>query len=462
MVPSAAPQSPEAPVQSDYWRALFHRWFVQYNPLYLVSAALVLVGLNLVSQGLAHQGSLYGPLGVALLAEVYAGVLIAGAALLYRRGQERSAVLLALLAIVYQADLTLHTETCAVLGGIGVVPALLWLAAFGAKLIGLGRAFRLRIRPRALLTALLGAVGLVVLPYVLPHVDRDAAGTLVALLLFVLGALAPTRLDDSATPLSEQTAWGRLVLRRSVIATWAIWTVLLLLHIAFWSLEHDIAVARAIPAVLALLVARQRSEGQMWAITASSTALVALAAPSCLSAASALAAITLLVRASSRRRVTSTHDRVASNGPDEAPSPYRRATQEEREETIELLPVPPPERLRLFTGTLAASYLAVCAFGWHGDLWPNHSPWLDAAFGIVGLAMALRFRARLILVLVAGIAVSRLKSVGLLPRPQSVIEWGVLSLALGFSLLLGSLALSFLPLRRSDARGPAHREPDAS
>ena len=35
------------------FRALAHRWFVQYNPLYLISAALVLVGVFLMSRGLS-------------------------------------------------------------------------------------------------------------------------------------------------------------------------------------------------------------------------------------------------------------------------------------------------------------------------------------------------------------------------------------------------------------------------
>ncbi|RYE82870.1 MAG: hypothetical protein EOO75_20050, partial [Myxococcales bacterium] len=56
----------------DFWPALLRRWFVHYNPLYLASAMLVLVGLTLVSRGLVEQGSQRGQLGVALLAEVYA------------------------------------------------------------------------------------------------------------------------------------------------------------------------------------------------------------------------------------------------------------------------------------------------------------------------------------------------------------------------------------------------------
>ena len=105
---------------ADYWQRLLHRWFVQYNPIYLVSAMLVLGGMITAARGLAHEGSLYGPLGIAIIAEVYALALIGGAALLTRIRQKRPAVLLALITIAYQSDLTLHTETCAFLGGIGI------------------------------------------------------------------------------------------------------------------------------------------------------------------------------------------------------------------------------------------------------------------------------------------------------------------------------------------------------
>ena len=74
---------------ADALRRLLHRWFVEYNPLALASAMLVLVGLNLLSKGLAERASVSGALGVALVAEVYALALISSAALAYRiRAQE--------------------------------------------------------------------------------------------------------------------------------------------------------------------------------------------------------------------------------------------------------------------------------------------------------------------------------------------------------------------------------------
>ena len=113
---------------ADFWRKLLHRWLVQYNPLYLLSASLCLAGMILCSRGLAHGGSAHGELVVALIAEVYAGALIGGAALLTRIGQRRPAVMLALITALYQCDLTLHTEASACLGSVGVAASAVWAA----------------------------------------------------------------------------------------------------------------------------------------------------------------------------------------------------------------------------------------------------------------------------------------------------------------------------------------------
>ena len=45
------PSDPDPPA-ADAWRRLLYRWFVQYNPLYLVSAMLVLAGCTLWSRGI--------------------------------------------------------------------------------------------------------------------------------------------------------------------------------------------------------------------------------------------------------------------------------------------------------------------------------------------------------------------------------------------------------------------------
>lgn len=471
--PSTTSASPLEPDASRYWRDLFHLWFVRYNPLYLVSAMLVLAGLNLVSKGLASEGSLAGPLAVGLVAEVYAAALIGGAALLTRAGQRRPAVLLALVALVYQGDLTLHTETCSVLGLLGAGLSALWLAVFVAKLVALAWALRVRVAKRALLAATAGALGLAFLPRALAEAGADRAGTLLALFVFGLGVLLPRDLAASVSPRpgAELDAWGRLVLRRTVLAAWALWATLLALHVAFWASETPIAVARVLPALVALVLARQPREARVWAIAGGALLLVAVARPTQLSGVAALVAMTLALRAFTRLRTP-----VAADAPlDDDGSPYRarghargewdeQDPRDERDqrgrgrvEIVEVLaPVSAEERLRLLTGALAATYVAQWTGGWgawQGGALPPHHLLVDLVFLAAAAALAWRLRGRLVLVFASAVVGHGLLAAGLVPRPHSLVGWGVSALALGFLLLFGSIGVSYaLPRRGAGAR----------
>src|SRR5690606_9630249 len=103
VAPRAAMQHTASEAAHDahaFWRRLLHRWFVEYNPFYLLSATLVLGGMILTSRALAAGGGVYGQVGVAAIAELYASALIGGAALLTRIGQRRPAVMLAVLTVL--------------------------------------------------------------------------------------------------------------------------------------------------------------------------------------------------------------------------------------------------------------------------------------------------------------------------------------------------------------------------
>jgi hypothetical protein len=52
-----AAETPSPTPEADAWRRLMHRWFVEYNPLYLVSAMLVLGGIWLLSREAAACAS---------------------------------------------------------------------------------------------------------------------------------------------------------------------------------------------------------------------------------------------------------------------------------------------------------------------------------------------------------------------------------------------------------------------
>jgi hypothetical protein len=435
MTPTPTPTHAES--GSELWQRLLHCWFVQYNPIYLVSATLVLGGMIATSRGLAHEGSLYGPLGVALIAELYACALIGGAALLTRIGQRRPAVMLALITVLYQSDLTLHTETCALLGGVGVIAGVAWLAIFAAKLHALAWAVRVRLAPRAVATALLGALGLVLLPHVLSRLDARAAGAVLAVFVYALGSLAPGGASEAATSLVPLDAWAAKVLARSVRATWSVWGVLLALHALFWSTQHPLFLGAVVPAFALLALRRVRREAHVWVALASSFVVVLVVAPSATSACAFAAAVALAQRAFSRSAtLASLHERSAPTMREQ--SPYRNDE-----------PAPPvmhldvAARARLLAGALFGLYASIWTLGWSGGALPPHLVALDAALVVAVAALVWRLRARLALAPLAAIGVHAVFASGLVPPPRSLLEWGAASVVLGFLLLVISLVTSY-------------------
>lgn len=409
--------------REDYWQRLLHRWFVQYNPIYLVSAMLVLGGMITAARGLAHEGSLYGPLGIAVIAEVYALALIGGAALLTRIRQRRPAVLLAIITIAYQSDLTLHTETCAFLGSVGVAASVGWLALFVVKLRALAWALHVRPSRRAIATASFGAAGLAFAPHVLGALDARTAGGVIAVFVFALGSLCPRSPEDAVTTLVPLGEWGRTVLRRMVRAAWIIWGVLLGLHILFWSSQREIQLAAILPA-LALLAARGlHRERSFWAAVIALLAVVALLEPAGLAGAALLVALTLVQRALS-------------------------ATS----------PVAAPERVRLFSGGLFAIHLAIWTMGWRGGALPDHVLLLDGALVASVLLMVWRLRARAALFPLTALCTHGAVATGLVPPPRTLFQYGMTAVALGFVLLAGSLATSYR-LRRFSGDEPSPPPP---
>jgi hypothetical protein len=247
-------------------RRLFHRWFIEYNPLYIVSAALVLRGVNLLSHTVNLQ------LGVPAIVELYAWTLIGGAALLYRTGLRRPAVMLALLAVVYQGDLTLHTETCAYLGATGAVASIVWLASFALKLLALVRALRLRVARSALVVPMLGASMLVVVPRLVRIADAQTGGIIAACAIFFVAAagLWTSRTIESRHALD---AWGRTVLRRATLAVWSIWAALFVMHIGFLFSQRAMDATALAPLPFILATRFVRREIFVWMLFSVAVAL---------------------------------------------------------------------------------------------------------------------------------------------------------------------------------------------
>lgn len=430
---------PSTPARDpDALRRLLHRWFVVYNPLYLVSAALVLVGLNLVSQGVATHGELRGPLGVAILAELYAGALLGGVAILLRRGLTRPAVLLALIAILYQGDLTLHTETCGVFGARGLPWALAWLGLFGVKLRVLARLFGLRLSLRTRVTALTGAAALTLLPFTRLHAEER--GLAVAFLLVALGVALPRTLAETVESRRPLDAWGQTVLRRVVVATFALWGVMLALHVVFWSSQSRVDPVPVALAFVTLYLARQRSELRVWLVVVGGL-LVTVAFSSRLPVVALFAACTFAIRAFSRVRSVVEVEAVGE-GAAEA-GPYRREPPAEgptvRPTFVVLLErVATDERLRLLTGALFSFYLVFWSAPVFGSDFPHHLLSLDLALVLGTVILSLR-GARLVIAGTTSLVVHGLVVSHTLPVPTTALAWGVVTLTAGFVILFGSV-----------------------
>jgi hypothetical protein len=382
------------------WKRLFHRWFIEYNPLYLLSAALVLRGVNLLSHGLASAGHVYAEIGVPAVAEAYAWALIAGAALLTRTGLRRPGVMVALLAVLYQGDLTLHTETCAYLGAAGWVASGVWLASFVLKLRALAWAVRLRGSRSAFFVPTFGALGLVVVPRWVQHLDAHAASALVALWLFAVFAshMWTACRVDSAVTLDD---WGKTVLRRSLAATWILWGSLALLHVAFWlsSRRAEPSVLMVLPALLA--APRMKRESHAWGAVLGTLAVTLAASPGFFGLAAFLSSVVLAKRAFDAVR---TGQRASTLG----------------------------------VGVLACAYLTVWSFG----PFPDHMLWLDGVFASSLVLAAWRLRAYIGLLPLGATLAHHAVRASILTVPVSTLEWGTWSVVVGFVLLGATIGAS--------------------
>jgi hypothetical protein len=437
----------------SFWRRLLHRWLVQYNPLYLLSATLVLGGMILTSRGLAHEGSVYGEVGVAAIAELYAVALIGGAALLTRIGQRRPAVMLALLTALYQGDLTLHTETCAYLGSVGTWAAAAWLALFVAKLYALAWALKLELSRSAVLLASLGALGLAVLPQVLDRMDARGASAVIALWSFALASLYPSQRVTSRGPLDP---WGQTVLRRSIRAAWLMWGVLLGLHVLFWSTQHRLELEALVPVLPLLATRRIRNEARVWCGVVATLVIVALRSPELFAVSALVAAAALCLRALSGVLVRSGDTPVEGSRHTTLQSPYRAFNAE----TTSAAVAPPPSmfgapsdvqsiavgdraKLRLLVGAGFALYLSVWTHGWTSGPWPAHVVALDLLMVTAVLLVVWRARVRFPLAPLAAASVHFIVQVRLIPAPRSLLQWGTAAMGLGFASLMIALATSY-------------------
>ncbi len=428
----------------DPLRSLLHRWFVEYNPLYLFSAALVLAGVTLVSYDLASSEALVG-LEMTAVAEVYALMLIGGAALLVRIGQRRAGVMVGLLAALYQCDLTMQTETSAYLGWIGWPVALAWAGLFHGKLRLLARALELRPSRSALFVPSAGALVLAVLPHALADAPTASRTSLVALVVFALAATALWM------PRTIESAVGYDVRGlRAIRGTWAMWGAAALGHVVYTSvwLHVDLLVLAPIAVLLGTrFVLRERS---VWIACGCALGLVLVIDPAQLSIVSAMVATVLVLRAVRSPSVVTTFATTS------AMPPYRGAPETPFEEAPPATPITtivyglaaPIVKQRLLSGALATAHLAAWTGLTHGGLWRAHVWWLDLVL-VLALGVMLRRRARPEpMIPIAALGAHFGIVAGWIRAPHHTAEWGIWSIGSGFVLLAAGLAVSWWLSRR--------------
>jgi len=417
----------------DAWRRLLHRWFVQYNPLYLLSATLVLGGTTVLSRAVVTQRIFHGGLAIGAITELYAVMLIVSAAVLVRMRQRRPAVLLALLAVVFECDVTMQVETYAWYGTVGVAASGAWVLLAMGKLWGLSRALRLRASASAWGTIALGASGLAAFPHLLRGVGPSATWTLVAAWLFAVGASA---LWTRRRVICEDSMDARG--RRCVRGTWRLWGGALLAHVAYWSTDVRGFDAVVLIAALGLLSARwMRRERHVWALCAATVVGVALLAPAHLSLIAFLAAATLLLRALRGPA------RVLEAAP--APSsPYRVAsTSDDPTPRVVFVRASQPALHRLCVGAASALYLGAWTAGWSGGPLPDHGLVPDLAFALATALMLWRWRAWLAAAPFAATQLHLAAELGWIRAPRDALELGGAIVGAGFVVLAAGLLASW-------------------
>ena len=422
---------------------LLYRWFVEYNPLYLVSALLVLGGLMLISRGQADQASMSPEIGaIPVIAEVYAAALIGGAALLTRLGQRRPAVMLALLTALYQCDLTLFTERSVYLGSAGAIAALAWLVVFVAKLHALAWAVRVRVSGSAMAVAAYGALGLAVLPRGLSQGDPTRSSALVGLWVFSLFA-AGLWTSREVTSKVRLDAWGRTVLARVLRATWLMWATIALLHVLFWCVAYQVSALVLLPVALLLATRWMAREASVWLAATGTLLLVGWTMPGAMSSVAVMAAGALGLRA--LRRPTWV-DQVADDPRSTAPYRVPRTGEPPARRRPAFLIFARAERdsrLRLLIGATVNLYVAAWTLGWSGGSLPRHVIALDLLLTAAAALVVWRARAWTALVPVAATYLHLAIQTRHLTAPVSPAQWGGSAVGLGFGLLVASLLVSF-------------------
>jgi hypothetical protein len=244
------------------------------------------------------------------------------------------------------------------------------------------------------------------------------------------------------------------VLRRAVRASWILWAGLVAMHVLIWWSTHRFELA-PVAAIAPLLAVRYvRSELRVWTVVAGTGAVIFGIAPGAFAGTAVMVAIALVQRSFARLPVEPIADEAQSSRDD---SPYRAGPPAAPQHAQQSFAPPSREaQLRFWTGALVATHAACWTAAWTSGPLPPHSLVLDAVFAVALLAFAWRQRAPVALVPPTLGGVHAALAAGLVPVPRTLVGWGATSVAVGFTLLVLSLGLSYALQRR--AAHPKRRE----
>jgi hypothetical protein len=347
-------------------------------------------------------------------------------------------VFVALIAVLYQGDLALGTENYALLA-IGKWAAFGWFALFVVKLRALAWALRLKLSTSAFAVASFGAAGIAVVPQLSRTLGSRALSSVVALWLLALFASA---LWTSRVVTSERglDAWGEKVLARSLRATWSIWGGLAFGHVLFWTWRYHLDARIFAPIALLLATRWIEQETRLVAAVVATLSFAFVCAPSLLPLTALLCALVLALHA-----LRKPHDPREPEATEPPRDDYRAATAEEERprRPTTFAPLPQPLFARHLAWASYALYLSAWTLAWRGGALPNHVVALDLCVAPIVALFVWWSRSRLVtLPLIASYLHWSIQS-RLLRAPQSSLEWGTSTFALGFLLLLASLFASF-------------------
>ena len=158
---------PESPAgQKLDPRTVLRYWFVEFNPLYFISAFCVLYGVFLVARNISTLDTVSPERAQLVLfgvIQAYEALIIGGAAFLVHRAHAvRPAVLLTLLEAVFLFDCTFRLESIAFIGPLaaGFVMAV-WLLLVAIKVRALATAMRVQLTAWHYASIIASAAGIV-------------------------------------------------------------------------------------------------------------------------------------------------------------------------------------------------------------------------------------------------------------------------------------------------------------